>query len=517
MNDDRISSTSMDPEAESLKPQLLAVKRALLRVSMAADGLNDRLDGQLAALREAVRDEIQLDELNRLVENISSCLLELDQQRRAQPRPRIPRLAPWLDAMARQADPEIRAPLQALSDRLEPDGSADLQVWEQALRLLPLAMQRPTTRAWWQPWQRPQRAAAQALVAPAPVRSTLARLIDQLRLPESLAAQAKALRTKLERELPLVELPSVVDDITGLILDADREESHELGSFLKQVTDRLADLQSFLAARETEQRQADMDNDALDAAIRTQVHDLHTSLQSAADLGSLKRTLSRQLDGIVERVTDFVQRQRLQQIEQKRQIEELRKMLEDGEREAERLRTNLIQQQRKAQLDPLTQAINREAYQQRLDYEQARWRRYGTPLSLIIGDIDNFKQINDRFGHTTGDKVLCAVAQILQANCRQTDTLARYGGEEFVVLMPETRLEQAARAAEKLRAAVAGQAFRADGKPILITVSFGIAEFQAGDTAESVFQRADRALYQAKHAGRNRVELERPPATKKGA
>lgn len=156
--------------------------------------------------------------------------------------------------------------------------------------------------------------------------------------------------------------------------------------------------------------------------------------------------------------------------------------------------------------DPLTGIGNRRRLGAGLREELRRAQRYGRPLSVVFLDIDHFKLINDSFGHRAGDAVLAAVAAELRGVVRDVDVLGRWGGEEFVALLPETGLREAAGIAERLRAAVA--AVRAAEMPgRTISASVGVAEWQAGESGESLMRRADRALYVAKAAGRNRVTL----------
>jgi len=135
--------------------------------------------------------------------------------------------------------------------------------------------------------------------------------------------------------------------------------------------------------------------------------------------------------------------------------------------------------------------------------EYARWQRYHEPLSMLVLDIDFFKKVNDQFGHIAGDKVLRSIAQKLTGSVRETDMLARYGGEEFVLIMPATPLQEALVTAEKCRAAVAEMAFHFRDENVPITVSAGVTTFASKDDPLIAFDRADKALYQAKQAGRN--------------
>ena len=154
--------------------------------------------------------------------------------------------------------------------------------------------------------------------------------------------------------------------------------------------------------------------------------------------------------------------------------------------------------------DRLTQLANRIRLEQVLDENLQLAIRYGTPLSVILLDIDHFKQVNDTFGHMAGDDVLTQVAGVLIANTRCVDTVGRWGGEEFLVVAPNTGLDDAALVAEKLREAIDGTDF-----PVVhhMTSSFGVACYAPGDDLIRMISRADAALYSAKRAGRNRVEL----------
>lgn len=161
-----------------------------------------------------------------------------------------------------------------------------------------------------------------------------------------------------------------------------------------------------------------------------------------------------------------------------------------------------------ATTDPLTQLFNRRAFLERLTVELDRARRYGHTLSLLVVDVDHFKQINDTAGHLAGDRVLGDIGGMLQRAVRAVDLVARYGGEEFVVLLPETPLEGAVLFAERLRELLERQMFVGRGDEVVqLTVSVGVATFPATHvhSADDLFARADEALYRAKQQGRNKV------------
>lgn len=158
--------------------------------------------------------------------------------------------------------------------------------------------------------------------------------------------------------------------------------------------------------------------------------------------------------------------------------------------------------ERLSEIDKLTGIYNRRKLDEYMESELNRAKRYHQPLSFMILDIDHFKNINDTYGHPVGDSTLQTLAKILTDNLRKSDILGRYGGEEFLIICPETNNNQAALLAEKLRACVENTLFD-DIKNM--TISIGVAEFEGENTVKELLSRADRALYQAKHNGRNRV------------
>jgi two-component system cell cycle response regulator len=157
-------------------------------------------------------------------------------------------------------------------------------------------------------------------------------------------------------------------------------------------------------------------------------------------------------------------------------------------------------------VDGLTQIFNRRYFEETLDREISRCNRYGRELSLVLIDIDNFKRINDTYGHLAGDYVLKHLASTVRTKIRREDIFARFGGEEFAMLLPELDHKQAANVAEKTRKLIEKQSFRFDNQAISVTISLGVATFSEGqrDGAELI-KAADGRLYQAKQSGRNRV------------
>jgi diguanylate cyclase len=155
--------------------------------------------------------------------------------------------------------------------------------------------------------------------------------------------------------------------------------------------------------------------------------------------------------------------------------------------------------------DYLTGTLNRRGMDEALEREFNRADRYNTMLSIALMDIDHFKKINDNLGHTTGDEALIHFAQAIKDVMRTTDVLARYGGEEFIIILPTTGQEDAIKVITRVQRELTRNFFMHNNERVLITFSAGVAERIPGETAESLIPRADAALYQAKHTGRNRV------------
>ncbi|MEC4813544.1 MAG: diguanylate cyclase, partial [Scytonema sp. PMC 1069.18] len=186
-------------------------------------------------------------------------------------------------------------------------------------------------------------------------------------------------------------------------------------------------------------------------------------------------------------------------LELKHSREQLKKLLQE--------QSELIQElERLATTDPLTGVLNRRHLFTLVEQELNRAQRYDSIFSILILDIDHFKKINDTYGHAVGDQILKVMAQTVLNSLRKVDFFGRFGGEEFVAFLPETNIDAAIMVAERIRDRVKAIALPVQEQLVSMTVSIGVAHYQLGDeTVDVIIQRADKALYQAKHQGRNRV------------
>lgn len=230
----------------------------------------------------------------------------------------------------------------------------------------------------------------------------------------------------------------------------------------------------------------------------------HDKIEQAAVRISAAKNISELSDVIAE----IVQETRSMQQSAARSRDDmvsLRSKVEESEREIERLQTELTETSKLVRHDQLTGALNRKGLQENLEKEVARMRRREGSLCIALLDVDNFKALNDSLGHQAGDQALVHLANVIRDTLRPQDSLARYGGEEFLIMLPDTRLEDGVAATTRLQRALTRKFFLHESEQKLITFSAGVAQIYLDESPETTIARADRAMYQAKRAGKNRV------------
>lgn len=184
---------------------------------------------------------------------------------------------------------------------------------------------------------------------------------------------------------------------------------------------------------------------------------------------------------------------------------EMKRRVDDSEKEITRLQNELTHASEMVRLDALTGALNRRGLDEALEREIARGRRRDSRLCLALLDVDNFKKLNDTLGHQVGDEALVHLARVVRETVRPQDTLARYGGEEFLVLLPDTGIDDAITAMVRVQRELTRRFFLHNNEKILITFSCGVAELGVDESPATAIERADGAMYLAKRAGKNRV------------
>lgn len=351
-----------------------------------------------------------------------------------------------------------------------------------------------------------------AVAESAEIHEVLIQLLERLNIPDELQVRAEQLKTQWEYGIEDDKLIDAITAIADLVIEMRMQverERGELQDFLQQLTSQLDLIEDHIQEDGRLNREAYESNRAFGRDVDGHMRCIESGMREATGLEALKKLVSDRLDAIQGHMDSFREREDQRNGEMEERVKLLNDRLQQVESESEQLRKKITREQENAIKDALTGIPNRLGWNQRFEYEYSRWRRYSTPLSLIVWDVDDFKKINDSYGHNAGDKVLITIARVFRDMIRDTDYLARFGGEEFVVLLPETPLDDALVAAEKLRTAIEACQFHHADEPVRITASGGITEFIKGDTQESVFERADKHLYAAKRAGKNRCSSDR--------
>ena len=186
---------------------------------------------------------------------------------------------------------------------------------------------------------------------------------------------------------------------------------------------------------------------------------------------------------------------------------EARQQAEQAETRVRQLEAELQEVSEQVREDQLTGTLNRRGLDDAMQRELARAERRNTPVCVAVLDIDNFKKLNDTYGHQAGDEALIHLSGIVRHTLRPTDIVARFGGEEFIIVFGDTEIAQAVDIMQRLQRELTKRFFLHNNERMLITFSAGVAALRAGDTQETIFARADKAMYQAKVQGKNRVMI----------
>jgi len=347
---------------------------------------------------------------------------------------------------------DASAALRQFWIHLELRGETVADLLGQALALLQLVVRNFAELAPDERWLRPQLARLEELLAQPPRLETLREAERGLR--EVIYRQGALRRSMEEAETALRNMVGVFLERLGLLSASTGEFSARIGEYAKKIA-------------------------------------------AARDLASLASLVARLLEDTRSVQADLLRsRDELLAARQEAQAQAAR--VAQLERDLEAV-TALVRQ------DSLTGVLNRRGLEEAYAAEAARCERRASPLSLAVMDLDNFKQLNDRLGHAGGDAALGHLARTARAALRPSDTIARWGGEEFVILLPDTARDDALRIMQRLQRALTRRFFLHNNERVLITFSAGVAERLPGESRDALIARADRAMYEAKKQGRNRV------------
>ena len=441
------------------------LRRLVSRVCAVAMGRDPRLDAQLNTLSAAARRNADEAELKALFDSLTGVVMAVEKS------PAI--------------TPPITAPVTPPAPTAPPPPSVAQSASPAAA---PVAAGAPAVGRW--------QSSCEAV----------ALLIERLGQADPSGSELGTLRSDLAAVADDAALAMVllrVSDLVSRHVAVVTRERAEAVATLAQVTDRLSEMAQYLSGASAERERDHEDRQTLNIDLLAQMTRLSDEVKSHDDLSLLRVLVTDRLDAVANNVRDFREREQHRFAENAARSERMLSRLATLENESRELHRNLDLEKQRSRIDTLTRVANRVSFDERFAEELARWNRFRHPVTILVWDIDRFKSINDACGHRGGDAVLREVAVALSRGRRGVDFFARFGGEEFVSLLVGTELEDALRTAEEMRSAVEGLRFHFHGSPVRVTVSCGLTALREGDSADTVFDRADAALYKAKNSGRN--------------
>jgi len=517
---------TQEQQEKAHQDDLQLLSKALIRVSLAAQGQYPQLDKNLESLRQNLRAG-NTHRIEQQLQTLEQTLLELDRLRDTSADTQsqsVRAMATQLLALAPERT--VKKQLRELSQTaVRQRGKLDLfpQLLQQLEQLQQqvLAIQ-PSRNGANGGFMARLRGRPSVPAAPAamggdtdhaahnsePVGDSLRDIINELLL--SVEAQAvepervSALQSKLRLGISNAQLLPTLAEVRDLVLTAYMAASRAFAGYLTEVNQQLADIYHVIEGAVHHSGDLRQASDQIQQQMLHEFSQLEDQTTRAENLDELKHQVQSRLGNIRAALHEH-QHLSGDKHPVTEQLSQLATRVRQMEQEASRSRKVLEEQRAKALTDPLTGIPNREAYRERVQLELLRFQRYATPLTLAVCDLDLFKNINDSLGHQAGDRVLEVLSRAMAKQLREVDFFGRYGGEEFVVVMPQTTAQQAFVVLDRIRAAIANTDFSYKETPVELTVSIGIAEFiaAANETAEEVFSRADKALYDAKAQGRN--------------
>jgi len=531
------------------------LNKTVLRLSIAAEGQHATIDRHLQDIRSVVKKQVNVIRLESSLDEISAVLLKITDKQHADERKVVAMLQQLLESidlpdtsskqknrllkkLAKVTDKDSDALAtevqNLLSNAIERD-VADKPAAAKSGLLTNLFGSRDSSQAA-MAVEQPEKEATETVrdntasaprqtrnndapaftgshrAAPSDVdqpsaQDILIRLLEQLSVPAELHEVVEDLKLRIKAESSATSWKQLLKDVAALIntlRSRMQEEKHEFETFLQQVTGRLQEMDGFLLRENVALSEAEQAGGAFDAVVSAQVKDIHDDMSTADNLDDLKDKVEKRLSVVSEHIKQYRINEQARFSNAQQNVENMQSRLLLLEQESGDLRQLILEKNKEALVDVLTEIPNRLAYEKKALEEIARCNRFSVPLSMAVWDVDLFKQVNDTHGHKVGDKVLKAVAQLLDARMRETDFIARYGGEEFVMFLPGADESKALELADSLREKIAACNFKHHDGIVRITVSCGVTAFVEGDSHESMFERADRALYAAKGSGRNR-------------
>lgn len=336
----------------------------------------------------------------------------------------------------------------------------------------------------------------------------LAQMISEIEFRKDQRDQVLVIKEQLRSEIDLDSLLDAHQMILSLMLDNIAKEKSASQEFLFVLNDTLSAVREVVNDSFNHSQRSHQLKAQLNLEINSRVDTVGEVVVDNDNLDSLKSQVTEQLASIR---SVLARKEALEQREQallRKSMETMRKELSELSHEAETYKERLFEQQKLNLMDTLTQLPNRAALEERMDQEFRNYQRNKNPLWIAVADIDHFKSINDNFGHSTGDKALQVISMALKNSLRESEFVARFGGEEFVLIIPDVSSSDIVQLLNRVREKVKSIPFMFKNQKITVTVSIGAARIIENEQIQETFERADAALYRAKHQSRDRVIID---------
>lgn len=497
------TKTALEEINEDRNSKLMALSQFITQMSLACKGHNLELDNKLAKLRVNIGnfehlDEVlpELPEIERLLKSQYHIITtKLEQGRTGLTN--FSRELLRVNNLPEKLSREISIFRQELSKPFH-------SIWEYIPRVEQLIGYYEQVLL-----KRQQGEMLEILPIHRQLAQELAQLISDIEFPKSQREQVLLLKERLSSEtLQVEELLGTYQTILRLLLENIAREKSASQEFLQTLNDALTSVRDIVSESFSQTQQSWQLKQQLNLEINSQVDNVLGSIDEIDELLQLKQKITEHMSALQN---SLARKEALEQREVallQKSVNTLRKELAELSAETLSYKERLFEQQKINQLDSLTQLPNRAALDERMEQEFRRIQHNESALWIAIADIDHFKSINDSFGHSTGDKTLQVIAMALKNSLRDTEFVARYGGEEFVLLIPDVSTKDITQLLNRVREKIKNIPFKFKNQRITVTLSIGAAQVLNGEHILDTFERADAALYKAKHESRDRVIID---------
>lgn len=457
MTDNRAHQALLDAEMEieKHKQDLMALKQQLTRLSHCVSPVNAEVEAGLTALRHQVKNNETVLLLAKHIDAIAAALTRFENN-------------------------------ESKSLRPEQEGLEDNQAHSPAQQVMASS-------------------SGATLFCEPNFNESVTALLEVIIVPDELKAARQQLVKTLKSKIALSQVEGIIAQLSSLIIEAHQREQDRFQDFLENLNLRFLDINSHLQQSIGQSEGRLNSSFQLKEQVATDIKQMQSQYQGSNNLEQVILLFDDGLNKISQNIEQYHQDEQDKHQQAEQEISQLKQSLADTQLKAIDLQASLLQISEQSKKDSLTGVFNRDAYDAQLDNFFHRARLLEKNVVIAIADLDHFKLINDTHGHLAGDDVLKSTAEFIQANVRENDFVARYGGEEFVIILNDIKLDDAAKVLEKIRAQISNHAFVLKQQTVQITLSIGFTVITEHDSKSSAFERADKALYQAKTAGRNQI------------